>query len=444
MSIMTARVRVRRKAAHAGTGLPLLLSAWAALACGTGWARADGPRPSVADLAASMKAPWDKVQSLFVEYEVQAEPLEKPEVLQEQLGLAYLTHETKAFAFKGTKRYFRVLRPEYVKLLGPAARGGRPAGGAAAKTAEGREPRGKPLVRQEPETVVAYDGTGLRRSDGPGTVLVPGRTSLDSDLSWFPQDYLRNIARQLPDVFNPLNDRRADRLPDAFGLGGYAVQEVCEEIDNAPCLVVTRQGQGLVEKIWLDPTLGYAVRQREFRAPATGWLDVRYHNTDFTEVAPGLWLPKTCWWDLCGSWSGPEAYRGRPLVRYVYRVRRLSVNDVPDDLFALEIRPGARVVDGTVLPPRGGHDDLLEYRMPADVSRMQAVIQEAVAKRGSSPSPRWWVIGLVNGVAIAFAGGWFVRRAHRTRGPRPEPGPAAAGPAAGCSEVNPPPDLFSR
>ena len=31
------------------------------------------------------------------------------------------------------------------------------------------------------------------------------------------QDYLRNLVRQLPDVFNPRNDRRADRLPDEPG-----------------------------------------------------------------------------------------------------------------------------------------------------------------------------------------------------------------------------------
>jgi hypothetical protein len=240
-----------------------------------------------------------------------------------------------------------------------------------------------------------------------------GSPNLKNDNNWIHQDYMRCAGQALSDPFNAGNHRKAERLPDALA-DGYQVQPVMELVDGAPCVVAAHPTRG---KVWLDPTLGYALRLREVRDGASGVLSWRVHNSDFAEVLPGLWLPKVCRREVCGPPLASAPYAGKPLLRYTYTVTRLTVNDVPDALFTLDIEPGLRVMDATVLPPQDGENQLVTYIMPADPSMIDQAIQDALAKRTLLGGGRRWLtwfawanVAVLSGLVLFVGYRWTMRR----------------------------------
>ncbi len=70
----------------------------------------------------------------------------------------------------------------------------------------------------------------------------------------------------------------------------YRVASELETVDGKPCVVLERPG---VDKIWVDSSIGWRWRKRE-RYYDKQRLDLSFHNRDFREVAPSIWLPFHC------------------------------------------------------------------------------------------------------------------------------------------------------
>jgi hypothetical protein len=391
--------------------------------------------PRSEEIAAALQQQWGRVESLAVEYTLKAEALDRPEVLRRYLALAYLPEEKVAFAFKGRKRYCRV---EYDRTLPRLAPDTEPDYDIILGGKEMREQdhlRREQLIKLYGEEKaremlraplrpglnweLGFDGDTLRRKNPGKRADIQVSTSLDEDDRWLVQDYMTRVFHTLPDAVNPANDRRSVRLADVLSDGKFSVRPDLEEVDGAPCLILTGP-----TKLWLDPKLGFAMRKLEALVIGKDVLYDRTHNHDFVEALPGFWLPKTIWWERCGPSEAPAPYRGKPLLRYVYSVNSLRVNDVPDSLFRLEIEPGWEVIDTTRLPPKDGKPQAIHYTMPADASQLEVAIQQAMAE--VKPEEAWnWLrpaLGLtVVGLSIILLG-LAIKFGRRSRGTSPSRG----------------------
>jgi hypothetical protein len=408
-------------------------AALAALAAGVlAWgprpAAAEGPQPTLPQVIDAIAAHHAGITSLMVAYGFKAEPLVAPQYLRRFLRMEYLCDEQRTFAFKGVKRYQRMVSPPMMDALidpdEPAAGAGptTPQERAAreqflAATKVGRQLKAPPRKIEVgfPDMTAAFDGKTLRRTDKrTQSADIIDISSLDRDDGWFNPDYLWNLGFYLPDAINPARDRGDDRLPDALSRGAYRIEPKAEPVDGVACLVVSWPGH---RKYWLDPAARYTVRKMEAYDPGTGLLTQRRRNFDLTRVAPGVWLPKRCWLEVCGPPSAPPPFRGAPLNRYVTTVTKVSVNDVPDSLFLLSIPPGTRVFDQSASITDGGRKKMLSYLMPADPSRLDQAIADArdeVAEKGSQSRRRYWFL-VVNAtvliaVTVAVSGYRILRR----------------------------------
>ncbi|HZU34634.1 MAG TPA: hypothetical protein VFA18_01925, partial [Gemmataceae bacterium] len=274
----------------------------------------------------------------------------------------------------------------------------------------------------------AFDGRVMRQKYG-NLAAIQSKPYLVNMDGYFPQYYTGNIGLVLPDpidpgfkdgLLSPLLSTEWEKLPEAFQLGRYRAKATMELMDGAQCTVLEWPGH---DKLWLDPQIGFAVRCRELRDPASQLLVERRRNFDFAEAAPGIWLPHLCWRDRCGPPLAPPPYAGKPLVRDVYSVNRLLLNNVPDDLFTLRIDPGRVVIDFTAVPNKKNKDDGLVYIMPADASRLDQTIQEALDKRAASESRQFWtkVIVAANACGLLAVAIYLVlRRRAKTSGGLPK------------------------
>ncbi|HEX7377809.1 MAG TPA: hypothetical protein VF278_11885 [Pirellulales bacterium] len=80
-------------------------------------------------------------------------------------------------------------------------------------------------------------------------------------------------------------------LPEAFQRAEYFVRPEWEEVDGARCRVVELRG---IDRVWLDPDIGFMPRRREWRPPSGGSTIYRAHNfecSDFRRFGENLWLP---------------------------------------------------------------------------------------------------------------------------------------------------------
>jgi hypothetical protein len=366
-----------------------------------GAAQEPQPAPAREPFVEALKQQWERVESLKVGYQLKTEALDQPEILRRYLGMAYLPEEKVVFAFKGNKRYYRVVydrdfpplapetEPDFDVIPGGKVLRQREQENAALlkqlKKKQTRESLDSQALIRPPNLEVAFDGNTLNRKSPVKVASIERSTTLEEDARWLQQYYMMHIFHTLPDSVNPANDRRSGRLSEVPLDDKFSVQRNLEEADGSSCVVLTGP-----QKVWLDPKLGFALRKRETVLIEPKVLSERTILRDFVELLPGFWLPKTIWWERCGPPQAPAQYRGKPLVRYVYSVNSLSVNDVPDSLFRLEFEPGWTVQDSTLLPPKDGKRQVVEYTMPADRSQLDRTIKAALAGVKIQESPTWW------------------------------------------------------
>jgi hypothetical protein len=120
-----------------------------------------------------------------------------------------------------------------------------------------------------------------------------------------------------------------------------AIQISQGTFDGRQVVVLIRPG---FEKVYLDPKLNFAVLGGE----AIGKLTFKYRNSDFVEVAEGVWMPK----------QTERSFRDTKTSQQV--TRKTTVNSLKatceysDDDFRIKFDPGIRVRDidlGTYITP---------------------------------------------------------------------------------------------
>ncbi len=173
-----------------------------------------------------------------------------------------------------------------------------------------------------------------------------------------PLPYLVNVGLAVPDP-----TARDEAQQNLHGLGlltqalqrwPYAVSEEMDRIEGKPCTVLETEIECLLpgddhprrknvqDKLWLDPAHGLAIRKRETRV--AGQLR-RVINSDFTQILPGLWLPRRSRTEVFPPPSAPKQFHDRPAWIREMTLRFWVVNQVPDDLFS------AALAEPEPLPP---------------------------------------------------------------------------------------------
>jgi hypothetical protein len=205
-----------------------------------------------------------------------------------------------------------------------------------------------------------------------------------------------------------------------------------ERVGGSRCAVVATP-DGL-DTLWLDVDRGCALVRRHLTNPKER-LHACYTNASFREVVPGVWLP----WEL-----RRVAHRGRSpgevpddellvFLRATRHIRKLRVNDVPEETFHFQPPPGTAFNNedrnGANYATPGGID-LLDnsVRIGRKILRLRAAQSPAHEEQGGVV---WPVAGVLAGAAVGLAAWLAVRRRRgqaraRRLSVSPGPGPAVA------------------
>ncbi|MGC8639201.1 MAG: hypothetical protein ACP5XB_04905 [Isosphaeraceae bacterium] len=141
-------------------------------------------------------------------------------------------------------------------------------------------------------------------------------------------------------------------VADAFGKGEYSIAPAPSQVDGKKCILLERPG---LDKVWIDPSRGYALLKREWNWAKGKPLKVRITNSELREESKGLWLPYHSLVEYC---SKSDATPGLVCMTTDLVVDELSTS-VPDSIFVPEIAVGATVWDyenntSWSMPPREG------------------------------------------------------------------------------------------
>jgi len=359
--------------------------------------------PSKEDIGKAIKVALTSVESLDLEHTAATALLNKPEFAKRYLGTEVLMQSTVAFAYKGNKRYCRITRPPVVDRLVPEVEpdfsvipGGAERlqalgenNGAASITSANRQPRAQLLPLFE----FAFDGQKITRNTNGSIVSVHlGTEKAAGFAEACASQFLEYAGIELS---NPFGMPKAatgalilESVPTFIAREECQTERVLESFDGRPCVVLKKSGE---ETLWLDPQMNYAVRKREVLYVGSGLLRARLRNSDFVQISPGLWLPRNCDLDYCAPPGAPEGIKGIPLLRSSLRVRRLSVNDVPDSRFVIHVNPGTLVADSTVERLSHGKPvTTLVYSLPADQNELDRVIEENLANVRYARTQLFW------------------------------------------------------
>jgi hypothetical protein len=407
-----------------------VLVGWSLL--GSATARAREAAPTLEEIRAGIDRQWNNIRSMAYDYDSLQELAQPPDIVKRYTFNKTIMKGTGAFAFKGDKRYYKFDGPLSARDIAPGTEHEYdviPGGKESKKEldehhARIRAPGDMPTSNTKVHNLIGrkelgYNGERIIQAQGNQMVGILRPDQIQSFTLSFSHEYLENIARALPEPPPKDDDRSRFRVPDMFGSEGFQVRPELEPVDGSPCVVVVRPGH---EMLWLDPKINYGVRRHEILFDDTPYVKSRRLNREWSEFAPGVWLPKVSVREECGPPLAPEPYRGMPLYRTVYTIKSLRINDVPDSRFEVPIEVGSTVVDATRLPPKDGRNQYVSYKMPADPARLDQVAAEALANRNAVGSRRWdlpSVLSIVNVVAIALIVTVFIRRRRQPSGTAP-------------------------
>jgi hypothetical protein len=176
-------------------------------------------------------------------------------------------------------------------------------------------------------------------------------------LGWWPPD----DKTKLPEEDSPLF------LSKALAKEGWRILPHQVRIDNIWCYVLERPG---VDKLWLDPSIGFALRRRERYSGRPAVTFAHYELSDYREAAPGIFLP----WMLRRRVFNPRLISkdGLPSMTFesVCRVIRTEVNHVQPQLFRFTPPPGTLIKD---------LDTLKVTQTPGGLEWLDALVETARA-----------------------------------------------------------------
>jgi RNA polymerase sigma factor (sigma-70 family) len=326
---------------------------------------------NLTEVRAKLQKQREKIESLYVEYDIELEPKVEPKLLS-LWGIAFFALKQENHdAFKGIQQYHRMIQREELKAfpgdplaVDPDAP---PEVQAVRKIARKQfgDPAGPPKTLPPAEATVAYDGERAWQTSPDGKSYL--RTPCGADLRWFSRWipshinwlYFVSVGLSGPDQTAAEKHRTLLwSLPEALDRGGYRILPGTEKAGGADCVVLEGNPplpwaaesipwtkRELVDRLWLDPEHGWTLRRREWRCG--GMLLEQFVNTAPKEVMPGVWLPQECRWERGAPPWAPKDLRDKPAAVYRLVVKKLDINTVKDELF--KIPKGAEAID--IMPP---------------------------------------------------------------------------------------------
>jgi hypothetical protein len=337
-------------------------------------AAADAAEPlELEHLKSGLRKQREKITSLHIRVRRKTTISVEPDVLvgwTHNLSLPeHLGTDEVLFAFKGHKRYHRIVALDYAPIVGPDH----------APTALGRPSTKTPkwllpyVGKVKLYTIDAAVACGLdtfferkRDLESPGLDRPYRYRSVPLDDvrdSLPPPEYLVNVGLAVPD---PTATDQAERyqhqmgiLPDLFERRPYALSKQSEEVDGTTCAALeanfvcafsagdVSQKKHIRDKLWLDLEHGLALRKRET------WVEGqlrRVSNSDFEELLPGVWLPRWSRTEIFAPPDSPKRYHDRPVCIRDTRLCLWVVNQTPDDLFDTALVEPGRVTPLDLVP----------------------------------------------------------------------------------------------
>lgn len=272
-----------------------------------------------------------------------------------------------------------------------------------------------PLHNQYDRTWVFRDGVAAALF---GQNLIIGREPDGYMYFWwlYTTNLFLNIYQYLPESArnHKAQEFKIPFLPESLerDAARYRITSQTEDIDGASCILVERAG---VDRIWVDPSLGFVVRKRElFFGPdfPAQTLDRITYNRDFVEAKPGLWLPKT---QVIDYFPNPKYEKqeiwGKLTCRTTMISSRIEFDRLGDDFFAIEVPKGTNVNDlvrGKLYVAEDEADEPFAGAIHFAKHRDSATKHAATQK-----TP---VIVMLNLAALAILSGYFLyRRRMRNR-----------------------------
>lgn len=364
--------------------LPLLLPPTRAEAWG------DDP-PQLSDIRGRYHAQPEKLRQLAVDFLFSSRLHAEPGLVKQFDHFWGPVDARATFAFKGPKLFYD---QRY------AAVGGRPG------------------IRK----VLAFDGrvTYLHEEEGPldvkGNASVRimlgnhvGKDALDVFMGYHGFPRIGDSIFFLDDMEEPASTSLLDTLDDedckvAPGLNPCG--------DGTPCVLVEADR----ERIWLDPSLNLALRQREWTGPGDRGVITRIRFENHVEVEPGIWLARTIRRDCFCDPSTYPALAGTPYRTETIEASEIRSEPVPDELFAFSPPAGTFVNDLTKIPvrPSEGFQRIVTYTVPASPLSVDEVARKATEeaiRAAENPgsgwaSTKWFILAhlvAITAVIVVFA-----------------------------------------
>jgi len=343
---------------------------------------------SLEAVRARLKQQSERIDSLHLRVRRITTLCVAPEVLAtwpSRTGLPkYLGTDEVLVAFKGHKRYSRLLELDYRSNA------------LARKFPLAAMPPG-PFI----DSTKVWTGTILRERDaGPlsdGDREYRSMSASDAHDCFPPPPYLMHVGIAVAD---PTASDEAHRnlqqlycLAELVQYWPYTVSGAADDVGGTPCVVLqgateislpvgeASRKRSISDRLWLDPDHGLALRKRELQID--GQL-VRVVNTEFDEVLQGVWLPKHSRVEVFPAQDVLAQYRDRPLLTEEITLCLAIVNKVPDDLFEAAAKPPLESVPA----PQGvmaWHVQRMEYGRRGEDPSQDEIL---------STSDMWWRRGV--------------------------------------------------
>lgn len=294
--------------------------------------------PSLADIAEAYRRQEHALESLSVTSRYSTKFVGDVSQIQKIFGdqtVGFMdTQEVQVLAFKGVKRFLSE------KLSDSFADTNVEVQEIRTGTAEPRQ-----TVNISANKINAFDGKSLLRRNAGGHSAVILDPSDPSDVSGlFEFEYLIDIYRTIPNAFDPEHDRGGFSLAKAIDSGVGHLRPEFEDIDGSPCVVIEFK-QSFPVTVWLDPTLGFAVKKAEWQTEyGRKVIPMRTTCSDFAEVCDHLWLPKKVLVQTFADVASRSEGRD-PFFQRAHDVEAIHANDVADELFTLQIPEGMLMID---------------------------------------------------------------------------------------------------
>lgn len=129
-------------------------------------------------------------------------------------------------------------------------------------------------------------------------------------------------------------------IHQAIEQGKYQVLPQQEVIDGAPCHVIA---YGDVDRMWLDPAIGFGIRRRKKRIGATPSHYVQFELSDYRQESPQVWFPRRIRCTAFHSDVRREQTSPKVEADHLLTITRVEVNDVSGDWFHFTPSPGTLV-----------------------------------------------------------------------------------------------------